>query len=118
MSDLSYFSIGLGLGLLMVVPVFIFYRREIAFNIRRLLGIADAKDSVDTECSDAMTRTDSSSRTARSTLSTTIAFFGMGTGILSIIIGSLVGSIFAIVSGVILISALFFSFVLRRTIRG
>jgi hypothetical protein len=110
MSDLGIFATGVGVGLLIVVPVFVAYRHEMALNLRRLLGA-----SVD--AGDGRSHGPSEGAVGRSTLSGGVASFGVGAGVLTAVIGVVLGNAIAIVSGVVLVSCVLGAIALGKAIR-
>jgi uncharacterized protein (DUF2062 family) len=106
MSDLAIFLTGIGLGLLIVVPVFIAYRHEMDLNIRRRFGASVGEESRSRHERDVRSTSEESS-VATSTsagLSRGVIWFGLSAGVVTIICASLLGNVFALASGVVLIT--------------
>jgi hypothetical protein len=105
MSDLAIFLTGIGLGLLIVVPVFVAYRHEMAVNLRRLLGAAADEESGQSREPDAKPAGDISSMTvdASAGLSRGVIWFSLSAGVITIVCASLLGNVIALVSGVVLV---------------
>jgi hypothetical protein len=118
MSDLAAVAMGVGLGLLIVVPVFVAYRREMGANLRRALGTSsDVEGSRSVEpgarAGDGLTPEERSS----STLSGAVVAFGASAGVFTIVMGALLGNVIAIVSGAVLVLSVLSGFVVTRTSR-
>ena len=116
MSDLAIFLTGIGLGLLIVVPVFIAYRHEMALNLRRLLGIE--VDEGDNQSHERAIKPASQASSEGMGSSVNIArgviWFGFGAGILTMVCASFLGNIFAFISGAVLVVGLLLAIAVDR----
>jgi hypothetical protein len=94
MSDLDYFAVGLGIGLLIVVPVFVAYRHEMTLNFRKLFGMsAEVED-------------DEGGPENAAGLSPSIVIFSFGVAALTTVYGVVSGAVIFVGSGIFIMLCL------------
>jgi hypothetical protein len=111
MSDLSIFAIGLGLGLLIVMPVIYVLRHEIASNARKLLGFPTIEEEDTQEQRETGEGPDDIAGNDRSEGITPVAAaIGAGAAALSFLWGVVSSNVFFTISGAVVAVAVLLAF--------
>lgn len=123
MSDPAAIGLGIGLGFLIAVPVFFAYRHEMALSLRRLCGTSaeaegeGSRNDVPRESKPTVAPS-RRRRGASPVLSGTVVWFSTVAGILTIVIGAVLGNVLAIISGIVLAFSLLAATILSRVVRN
>ena len=120
MSDLAALATGIGIGLLIVLPVVIVLRREIAQNLHNLLGSSTGKGGAQNQ---AFNKQGGNGGTAATNnghsggISAATAMFGVGATTVTALYGVLFGGVIFIISGIFVMLCVLAAFVIGRASR-
>jgi hypothetical protein len=114
MSDPAAIATGIGIGLLIVLPVFVVLRHEIAQNLRNLLGSSTVKDetqnqTLNKQSGGGVSTVASGDRSGG--ISSGVAMFGVAVAAVVTLYGVLSGSIVFIISGIFVMSSMLLAFI-------